>query len=86
MVSHPAFGGVEQNHLNTVVVGVHPVQDALLDVQAQAVWPQHVFGGDEDGKVGAIHPGFPYAATVRVSGVLLPVAAIQHPETQTSSF
>lgn len=80
--SHPALGVVEQHHFDAVIVGVHPVQHALLDVQTQTVGPQHVFGGDEDAGVGAVHPRLPYAAAIGVSRVLLPVAPVHHPETQ----
>lgn len=65
--SHPALSGVEHHRLDAVVVGVHPVQHALLDVQTQAIGPQHVFGGDEDAGVGAVHPRLPYAAAVGIS-------------------
>lgn len=48
---HPAFCSVEKHHLDAVVVRIHPVQDALLDVQAEAIGPEHSFRRKQDASV-----------------------------------
>lgn len=73
-----SFGAVEVDHLNAVVVGVHPVEDALWDVQTQAVGPQHSFTGQEHVSVGAIHPSTLNFASLAFLRVLLPVCPV-HP-------
>lgn len=39
IITNLSFSGVEVNHLNTVVVSIHPVQNALGNVQCQAIRP-----------------------------------------------
>lgn len=72
-------GAVEVDHLDAVVVGIHPVEDALWDVQAESVWPQHRFAAQEDVSVGAIHPGPLNFAPLALLRVLLPVGPIHPP-------
>lgn len=75
-----AFRAVEVNHLNAVVVGIHPVEDALWDVQTQAVGPQHSFAGQEDISVGAVHPSTFNFASFAFLRVLLPVCPVHPPK------
>lgn len=75
-----AFGAVEVDHLDAVVVGVHPVEDALRDVQAESVGPQHRFAGQEHVSVGAVHPSPLDLAPLALLRVLFPVCPVHPPE------
>lgn len=75
-----APGAVEVDHLDAVVVGIHPVENALWDVQAESVWPQHRFAAQEDVSVGAVHPGPLDFASLALLRILLPVCPVQPPE------
>lgn len=78
-----ASGIVKVDHLNAVVVGIHPVEDALWDVQTQAIRPQQCFAGQEHISVRAIHPSTLNFATFALFRVLLPVGPIHPPEEAT---
>lgn len=81
-----SLGAVKVNHLNPVVVGVHPVEDPLRDVQAQTVGPKHCFAGQEHVSVGAVHPSPLNFTALALLGVLLPVCPVHPPEEQTLAF
>lgn len=69
---------VQVNHLNAVVVSIHPVQNALGNVQTQPIRPKHRLTGQEYLVVGTVHPGFLDLASIALGGVLLPVRPV-HP-------
>lgn len=74
-----ATRAVKVDHLDAVVVGVHPIENALWDVQTQAVGPQHRFAGQEHISVGAIHPGPLNFASLALLRVFLPVSPVHPP-------
>lgn len=74
-----ATGAVKVDHLDAVVVCIHPIENALWDVQTQAVGPQHCFAGQEHISVGAIHPSPLNFASLALLGVFLPVCPIHPP-------
>lgn len=73
-----AFRVVQVDHLDAVVVGVHPVEKALRNVKTQAVGPQHCFAGQEHISVGAVHPSALNFPSLTLLRVLLPVCPV-HP-------
>lgn len=81
-----AFRAVEVDHLNAVVVGVHPVEDALWDVQTQAIGPQHCFAGQENVPVGAVHPSSLNFTSLALLRILLPVCPVHPPEEATGEL
>lgn len=78
VITNLSLSGVEVNQLNTVVVSIHPVQNALGNVQTQAIRPQHGLAGQEYLVMRTIHPSFLYLPSVALGGVLLPVSPV-HP-------
>lgn len=79
-----ALGAViKVDHLNAVVVSIHPVKDALRDVQAQTVGPQHCFASQEHVSVGAVHPSPLNFSSLALLRVLLPVCPVHPPEEST---
>lgn len=75
-----ALGAVEVDHLDAVVVGVHPVEDPLGDVQTQAVGPQHRFTAQEHVPVGTVHPSPLDSTPLALLGVFLPVRPVHPPD------
>ncbi len=77
-ITNLPLSGVEVNQLNTVVVSIHPVKDALRNVQTQTVRPQHCLAGQKHLVMRTIHPSFLDLPSVALCGVLLPVSPV-HP-------
>lgn len=76
---HLAFTGVvEVDHVNSIVISVHPVEDPLRDVQTQAVGPQNCLMWYQNFSIGAVHPRTLDLPPLALLWVLFPVSPV-HP-------